>query len=239
MTIHLKIWGRILRFLANRLVQFMDIPVGWKRYLELLHWRTAEYHPGVYERIFTKPFNLTKEFYRDKAILDIGCGPFGSLDWAYGIAYDIIGIDPLTPEYRKADLLRNEKMDIVEGSVEFLPIPKGRSGGFFPGEGYFSVISCFNVLNHVEDLDKALSEMVRVLAPGGSLLIISEIDKPKRACEPITISSQEIISKLSPPLEHQFLRIYWGTLWDLYLGNPPDRSSKERVMVARFDKERA
>lgn len=37
--------------------------------------------------------------------------------------------------------------------------------------GYFDLVVCFSVMEHIRDTQQALSEMTRVLKPGGSLLI--------------------------------------------------------------------
>ena len=62
------------------------------------------------------------------------------------------------------------------------PHPKNNGGGGitfvkadasslpFP-DNHFSVVSCMNVLHHMQDLSKGLEEIARVLQPGGCLLV--------------------------------------------------------------------
>ena len=42
-----------------------------------------------------KYFNLDKSFYKNKRILDVGCGPRGSLEWD-DMALERVGLDPST-----------------------------------------------------------------------------------------------------------------------------------------------
>jgi len=42
---------------------------------------------------FLDYFGLSKDFYKGKKILDIGCGPRGSLEWA-DMTLERVGLDP-------------------------------------------------------------------------------------------------------------------------------------------------
>ena len=53
-----------------------------------------------YQQHYTVLFSLTIEDYRNKKVLDIGCGPRGSLEWA-DVASERYGLDPLADEYLK------------------------------------------------------------------------------------------------------------------------------------------
>lgn len=50
--------------------------------------------------IFIQFFGLDNDYYNGKKILDIGCGPRGSLEWA-DKAKERIGLDPLVDDYVK------------------------------------------------------------------------------------------------------------------------------------------
>ena len=69
-----------------------------------------------YPKFFTTHFGLTKNYYEDKRILDIGCGPRGSLEWA-DMALERIGLDPLADIYL-ANGANKHKMTYVNGRVE-------------------------------------------------------------------------------------------------------------------------
>src|SRR3954451_25012670 len=60
-----------------------------KRDAELAYWRERREEQGplesgapLYRRIFIDHFGLDDAFYDGKRLLDIGCGPRGSLTWA-------------------------------------------------------------------------------------------------------------------------------------------------------------
>lgn len=125
---------------------------------------------------FTTHFELEGEFYRDKRVLDLGCGPRGSLEWA-SMAAERVGLDPLVDSYRSLGIERHA-MRYVAAPAEAIPFP----------DGHFDVVSSFNSLDHVDDLDRTIAEIARVTAPGGLFLLITEVDHPPTVCEPVTFS---------------------------------------------------
>jgi SAM-dependent methyltransferase len=92
--------------------------------------------------------------------LDVGCGEgrFCRLLHAEGVA--TVGVEP-SPSLRRAALARDPAGDYVEAVAERLP---------FPAES-FDLVVCYLTLIDIDDIDAAIAEAVRVLKPGGSLLI--------------------------------------------------------------------
>lgn len=162
------------------------IEVPWlsralKHSRELDHWKTRHQAEGLlgnahYEYFYTTHFDIDREFYRGKRILDIGCGPRGSLEWA-DMATERVGLDPLVPAYGKLGIKRH-KMSYCTAGSEQIPFP----------DGYFDVVSSINSLDHVDDVKRTLQEITRVVKPGGILLIIVEVNHGARICEPHNIS---------------------------------------------------
>jgi hypothetical protein len=75
----------------------------WKERSELNYWKKKKATEGDlsnkhYEYFYTAHFGLNDSDYKDKVVLDIGCGPRGSLEWA-SMASRRIGLDPLAGEY--------------------------------------------------------------------------------------------------------------------------------------------
>jgi len=107
-------------------------------------------------------------------VLDVGCGPRGSLEWAHD-AGRRVGADPLAARYAK---LHSEPqgMEYVAARAESLPFP----------DASFDIVGCFNALDHVEDVDRVIVELVRVLAPGGDLLVVVDIGHDATELEPWT-----------------------------------------------------
>src|SRR5690349_15969345 len=82
------------------------MPEAFKERHELTFWRKKYREEGGrlgnshYEHFYTVFFGLDRAFYVGKRIVDIGCGPRGSLEWA-DMAAERVGIDSLAKEYRK------------------------------------------------------------------------------------------------------------------------------------------
>ena len=137
-----------------------------------------------FEAFFTKHFEIPLSFYNSKKILDIGCGPRGSLEWA--IQSETFAVDPLIHKYKKLGL-ENHKTTYLEAGCEALP---------FEDES-FDVISSFNSLDHVDDLAQSIKEIKRVLKPKGTFLLIADIHDYKTICEPSAFS-WDITSRFIP-----------------------------------------
>ena len=160
---------------------------------ELAFWESRLQKQGVltndhFEYFYTTHFGFEKAFYRGKRMVDIGCGPRGSLEWA--TEADIrIGIDPLARVYRQLGTQRHS-MRYVACSGEYLPFCNAA----------FDVVSSFNSLDHVDDLNEAIDEISRVLAPGGCFLLVTDIHRHPTVLEPIAYS-WDIVERFLPELE--------------------------------------
>ncbi|MEI4234892.1 class I SAM-dependent methyltransferase [Roseovarius sp. D22-M7] len=154
------------------------IQTRFKEEAELWYWRrvlkasNGEFYNGHFKSRFTDLFSLDENYFTRKKILDIGCGPLGSLEWATGAA-ERVGVDPLADRYVELNGGR-QSMKYVRSGSESLPFEDAR----------FDVISIFNALDHVEDVASSVAEIQRVLTPGGDLLLIVEIDHPATVTEP-------------------------------------------------------
>ena len=138
-----------------------------------------------FEALFTEQFGVNRSFFAGKRILDIGCGPRGSLEWASD-ASRRVGIDPLVDAYREFGIDLHA-MEYVADPVEHLSF----------ADGSFDVVSSLNSLDHVEDLATAMSEIARVLVPGGSFLLEVEFGHSPTPAEPIEIPA-DFATSLAP-----------------------------------------
>ena len=152
-----------------------------KRHEELAYWRSRLAAEGQlrgteYERFFTDWFGLTRADYEGRRVLDIGCGPRGSLDWA-SMTAERVGLDPLADEYVR---LRGGGggMTFVAGVAESIPFP----------DSHFDVIASFNSLDHVDDLGRAVAEITRVARPGAALLLVTDVGHEPTFTEPQAFS---------------------------------------------------
>ena len=125
-----------------------------------------------YEGIYTTSFGLGHADFAGKRILDIGCGPRGSLEWAKDAA-ERVGLDPLVSRYRTLGIDAHN-MTYVESGAERIPFP----------DGHFDVVASLNSLDHVDDVDAAILEMTRVTRSGGTGLLLVEVDHAPTPTEP-------------------------------------------------------
>ncbi|MER2195016.1 class I SAM-dependent methyltransferase [Methylobacterium brachiatum] len=162
------------RFLAQRPALRSSI----KELVELAFWRKTlwkskgRFYNAHLVPFYTTFFGLDREFYAGKRVLDVGCGPVGSLEWATE-ALERVGLDPLADSYVKLNRGLHQ-MRYVAAPSESIPFPNGR----------FDVVTMFNALDHVEDVGRTVGELKRVCAPGGTILLIVEINHPPTVTEP-------------------------------------------------------
>jgi ubiquinone/menaquinone biosynthesis C-methylase UbiE len=125
--------------------------------------RTYEDHrgendPGGYHELLDE---LETEFVRRYAsgrdVLEVGCGTGLVLRRIQTFARSAKGVDLSPGMLEKA---RERGLDVTEGSATALPF----------NDQSFDVTCSFKVLAHVPDIQRALSEMVRVTRPGGTVL---------------------------------------------------------------------
>lgn len=211
-------------------------PARMKKYGELNYWFSRKRDEGIltnhhYEYFYTEHFNLTVSDYTGKRILDIGCGPRGSLEWA-SMTDRRVGVDPLANSYLEL-VARNQAMEYVEATAEALPFD----------DGYFDVVASFNSLDHVDDLEGAVREIKRVLKPGGLFLLLSDVGHRPTICEPQSYS-WEIVDAFGPELAVEDVRHLekaddGGIYRSIYDARPFDHANTaERygILSARFRK---
>ena len=95
---------------------------------------------------------------RDREVLEVGCGTGLILQRVAPHARRAVGLD-LSPGM--LSVAKSRGLDVIEGTVTSLPFP----------DASFDTIYSFKVLAHVPDLSTALSEMARVVRPGGKLIL--------------------------------------------------------------------
>jgi SAM-dependent methyltransferase len=202
---------------------------------ELAFWRSRRDAEGRltgqhYEHFFTSHFGLDREFYAGKKLLDIGCGPRGSLEWAT-TAEERVGLDPLAGAYREFGI-DEQQMTYVEAPAERIPFE----------DGYFDVVSSFNSLDHVDDLLATIAEIKRVVKPGGTLLLLTDVNHDPTPTEPIEFS-WDVVELFGPELAPAEVEHYEksadGVYQSISAGVRYDHNDANRrygVLSARFAK---
>lgn len=102
---------------------------------------------------------------RPARLLEVGCGPgrlAQRLRQQHGLTVTAVDQSP-----RMVELARGRGVDATVGDIQALPF----------SDGSFDCVVAAWMLYHVADLDRGLREVVRVLAPGGALLAVTNSEK--------------------------------------------------------------
>jgi len=103
-------------------------------------------------------------------VLDVGCGPGATVRRAAGLGAQATGVDPAPVMLRVARVVdRRGRGRYLQGGAEALPV----------GDGEVDVALAVATVHHWPDLDGALTELRRVLAPGGRLLALERHVRPE------------------------------------------------------------
>lgn len=210
-------------------------PLANKRRSEFSFWKRKQREEGAllegsYGWLYTTYFGLTPDFYAGKGVLDIGCGPRGSLEWAH-MARERVGVDPLAEKYRKLGTDAHA-MRYVKAGAESIPFP----------DEHFDVVAAFNSLDHVEDADRAIAEIKRLTKPGALFLLIVEVNHAPTNTEPLTLP-WSIVDQFRDCFEVMDQRVYEVGDHHLYkqirrgvLYDHSDPSDRPALMTAKFRK---
>jgi SAM-dependent methyltransferase len=225
---------RLTGDLTSRIADTIS-PTRCKMHHELRYWSEKKKEEGVlthnaYEYFYTTHFGLSASYYEDKVILDIGCGPRGSLVWA-SMASRRIGLDPLAREYLRLGA-RHHQMEYLDASSEAMPLKDAEC----------DVVSSFNSLDHVKDVYQTLREVKRVTRPGGLFLLLVEVNHPPTVCEPHQLTPKKLVDSLKPEFDCESVQVYrpgdrGGMYGSIRAGNRlshPEDTNKIGYMSAKF-----
>jgi glycosyltransferase involved in cell wall biosynthesis/SAM-dependent methyltransferase len=133
----------------------------------LLNWTGERYLPWLeeaaigYEHLHR--YAYATQFVRNKRVLDLACGEgYGSYLLAR-TAESVVGIDIDENSVKHAgNKYIKHNLEFKVGSITEVPIS---------GEDLFAVVVCFEALEHIEDHQKLLSEVKRLLTPDGVFIV--------------------------------------------------------------------
>lgn len=207
----MRILSRMKRFAGELtpLVFKKFAPIRYKESNELRFWKEKKQAEGVlsnehYEYFYTSHFGLDASYYKNMVILDIGCGPRGSLEWA-SMASRRIGLDPLAKEYLRLGACHHS-MEYCDAPSEKIPLKDAECDAVFS----------FNSLDHVEDVNQTLREIKRVTRPNGIFLLLVEVNHPPTACEPHELNPKMLIDFLKPEFDCKSLQVYKPVVHGMY-----------------------
>ena len=126
-------------------------------------------------------------FFDGKVVVDIGSGPLGFPDACP--ARLAIAVEPLADRYRAAGLLLNgENTVYLATGAEEIPLLTDS----------VDVVLTRNSLDHVSNPPAVVNEILRILRPGGTLILSVDVGHPATATEPHSFTREEIRALLNP-----------------------------------------
>ena len=143
-----------------------DLPWTGERYVPQLRGDIALEHLHRYA--------FACELSLGKRVLDIACGEGYGSEMLSRNAESVVGvdIDPATVAHAMTKY-RSPNMKFIEGACEKIPLP----------DKSVDLVVSFETLEHIEDHDKFLGEIERVLVSGG-ILVISTPEKAAYSDKP-------------------------------------------------------
>ena len=148
-----------------RIAQFLEIR-WWRRYLgkkdasEYRKWKEQ------YWNNFLNGLKTDLGLSESRDILEIGCGPAG-INSVLG-EHRLTAIDPLLTSYRELDVFDascENHVFIAEGIEEFQT------------ERRFPIVFCLNVINHVNDIEKAFERINELTAVSGYFVLSIDVHR--------------------------------------------------------------
>ena len=94
-------------------------------------------------------------------LLVVGCGDGSEASAFSSHAEEVVGIDPEVPESGDIRSTLPDNVTLARGFAEQLPFP----------DDSFDFILYFHVIEHVQDAQRSLVEIARVLSPGGKVFV--------------------------------------------------------------------
>lgn len=124
----------------------------------------AEMHGELVEAEHLARYHWASTFCEGRRVLDAGCGVgYGARMLKQAGASEVLAVDisEATIEVASNDVPEGVVCEVADLRALSLP------------DDSFDLIVCFEVIEHVEEQDRVLDELARVLRPGGLLLISS------------------------------------------------------------------
>jgi ubiquinone/menaquinone biosynthesis C-methylase UbiE len=104
-------------------------------------------------------------FNSSDKICDLGCGA-GPVTFALlKNDYDVVGLD------YSFDMLQNAKKRLEEGNIDHFPLVNSNGESLPLRDEFFDCVVCLGVISYIENYQDMISEMFRILKPGGALII--------------------------------------------------------------------
>ena len=137
-------------------------PTGERMIME--HYKSSPEDFVIY-LLHMASYRFARQYTRGKRVLDYGCGS------GYGSAQIAEDADHVTAVDVAADAIDHARAHFQRDNLDFLTIDPAERLPF--ADASFDVVLSFQVFEHVSDTSHYLSEIRRVLRPGGKLVLIT------------------------------------------------------------------
>lgn len=132
---------------------------GWRGFAPQ-EWRIAHIHFKQYQLMY---INRSISELENKVVIEIGCGPAGVIPYLNNAM--AIGVDPLIDEYKRMWDLSSDKVKYICSEIET-----------FETDIQADVVICWNVLDHVSDIEIAINKIFDILRPDGELWFMINLE---------------------------------------------------------------
>ena len=140
---------------------------GWQSYREFMAW-IQRTEPYIYRL-------LGRYEWKDKRVLEVGCGQGSTLNYLPGLGAWVYGIDMSEGSLAKAkagaeELAYSDRVKLSVGDAEHLPFD----------DELFDAVICMGVLHHTPDIGRGVREILRVLKWSGlAIVMLYRSENPK------------------------------------------------------------
>jgi 2-polyprenyl-3-methyl-5-hydroxy-6-metoxy-1,4-benzoquinol methylase len=122
--------------------------------------KVTTHYSSQFQRIAFGGYLRGFERYRQQGrILDVGCGIGGFVHAAQQAGWDSHGVDVSS----SVEIPKSKGLKVFQSTLE---------GANFP-EGYFDVVTLFDVIEHIPDPKAMVQQAARVLRPGGCIFLLT------------------------------------------------------------------
>jgi len=140
-------------------LQAEDVHLEWEE-----SFRTVE-NEGFYEQVFDYLVGLLNP-PKGSTFLDVGCGPC-----AHSMRLARRGFNVLATDFSESVLRMAERQVRFFGLQDKIKLRSENILSFSFNDASFDYVLCWGVLMHIPEIEKAISELSRILRDGGTLIV--------------------------------------------------------------------
>ena len=174
---------------------------------ELNYWKNTfkdKYHQYYWQNdekslknvfdTYCDELNINKNSFKDRVVIDVGCGPMGSLHFFN--AKMKFGVDILANQYNQEFNLQKHDMIYLDCHSHKIPLLDESA----------DVVISRNALDHVDNFEKTINEIYRVLKIKGEILLSFCLRPFSLITEPQILTRQRIKKALMGKFNYKIIK---------------------------------